>query len=93
MEDRMASVEQSLARLEVQTAHLNDRLKELLIGQTKQYECLTRALNGDYKTPGLFMRTDRLETWHKGQLKVTVMIFTVLLPLVATRLWDALVGS
>lgn len=93
MEDRLSNVEQSLARIEVRAEVLERRLAEVLDKQDRNHQCLARALHGTGDTPGLVVRVDRLEGWHKRTAKTMVMLFTVMLPLVGARLWDALSGG
>lgn len=93
MEDRMANVEQSLARIEVRAAHLEKRIEEILENQRVNHLTLHKALHGTGDTPGLVVRVDRLDGWHKRQARAIGLLLTVTLPLLAARVWDMVTGQ
>tara|TARA_R110002095_G_C4251957_1_gene240459 strand:- start:49596 stop:49880 length:285 start_codon:yes stop_codon:yes gene_type:complete len=93
MEDRIANVEQMLARLEVKADHLDDGMERVLENQERSHVTLQRALHGDLEHPGLVVKTDRLEGWRKRQTKFIATLFTVTLPLALSRGWEIMTGG
>lgn len=93
MDDRIANIEQALARLEVRAAHLEEGMTKVLAGQMKQQRTLERALHGTGDSPGLVLRTDRIEQWKARHAKMAVIILGALVPLVAVKVWALVVGT
>lgn len=93
MEDRMANVERALARLEVKVEHVDNRTDELLKGQAATQEAIQRGFHGTGDTPGLVVRVDRLTQWKSRHAKITMVVLGALLPLMAARIWELVIGQ
>lgn len=93
MDHEINTVKQSLTRLEVEVAHIQADILEVLKQQEQLNTCLRYAMHGTPKYPGLMVRTDRLEGWRKRQTQLLVLMFTVVCPLAFSRVWEAIAAG
>jgi hypothetical protein len=79
-EDRIANLELSTARIEVQTIGIDTRLHELICAQQATHKMLVRALHGNGE-PGIKVRIDRIEQWKGRVTKLNWLIVGSVVPL------------
>lgn len=80
-------------KVETSIALLDEKVQRVYEEQQRTNTMLHSALHGTGDTPGIVVRTDRLEQWKSRHGKVVGMLFGALATLVVARAWELMTGA